>query len=376
MYIRNQVKFYILPVLICCLCLLLTGCGIETSPSASEENVPTQSRTEDTLPSTAPAVETTVPVPDAFVEQILSQYPKASCTEFISCIGADHYPYPDSISGYIEELTLDLDGDGTAERLMLLAEGSSVHLQVYVNNNGTYALSCQTAVTYLDYCSQQNISLFYSTEAEAYLLFVDECTSGAYTGIDAQTGRLYSVNVAEISLLCRTAADTFGMEKDDIEAKLLSFGVPYAQNCAAISGDTDNSQYRELLEIRHRVFQSDPMGGWYGREHHLQLLTPEQAAAPSDAVQTWTITVQSSQGFTENREETWIREFTAGSSYVLRPTWSDGRETGYAILSYQVDTQERTIEIFMDIPEGAVHWKGLVLDLENNTYYGLEYTVF
>ena len=245
-----------------------------------------------------------------------------------------------------------------------------------MNGDGAYALACEADVAYLNYCSQQNISLFYSTQAEAYLLFVDACTSGAYTGISEQTGQLFSVNPHGISLLCRAAADSYGMEKDDIAGKLLAFGVPYAQNSAQITGETASSQYRELLEIRHRVFQSDPMGGWYGREHHLQLLIPNRAAAPNDGVQTWTFTVQSSQGFTENREETWTRDFASGDSYVILPTWSDGEETQYSILSFHVDTQERTVVIFMDLPEGAAHWKGLVLDLENDTFYGLDYTAF
>lgn len=311
---------------------------------------------------------------EVFIDEILSEYGQASSTEFVSCIGTWFQEYPSSIDGFITAVSVDLNTDGKDEQVALISKEQTIYLQVYSESSGEYVLSCEEDIASIDYCAQQNISLFYNEEMNGYLLFVDKNTGGAYTGNDAKYATIYEVNCTNINLVCQASADYFGIETDDIDGQLAAYAVPYAQNCSEIDSITSQSRYIELLEIRHKFFNADPLGGWPGREHHLQLLTPAVRNKPVDAVQTWTITMQSYQGFTEYREETWTQEFETGKQYTLLPMWEDGEETGYRVLSYSVDTQERTIVIFMDHPEGLSYWKGLVLDLENNTYYGLEYT--
>lgn len=311
---------------------------------------------------------------DHFVDEIQAEFGIASYTEFVSCIGAWFQEYPASIDGFITAVSVDLNADGKGEQLALISKDQSIYLQVYSESNRRYVLSCESYITSLDYCSQQNISLFFNNEADRYLLFVDKNTAGAYTGFNGYFASLFSVTPSCIELYGSINEMDYNTEKEEIPKILQEFGVPYAQNCAEINNITSQSRYTELLEVKHRYFNADPMGGWAGREHHLQLLTPEKRSEPVDAVQSWTITMKSYQGFTEYREETWTQEFESGKQYTILPTWEDGKETDYTVLSYSVDTQERTIVIFMDYPEGSEHWKGLVLDLKNNTYYGLDYT--
>lgn len=313
---------------------------------------------------------------DHFADEIQMRYGKASHTEFISCIGTWIQQYPEAISGFLTEISVDLNEDGTNERLALISEDGSIKLQVYAAADGKYMLLCETWVSLLDYGRQQNISLFYSEKAGGYLLFCDACSTGAYTGVNGYFASLYRVTPSCIELYGSINEMDYNTEKEDVPAILEGYGVPYAQNCAQIDSITSQSWYAELLEVRHRYYNADPLGGWAGREHHLQLLTPEKKAAPSEAVQTWTITAFSYQGFTEYREESWTREFEDGKVYTLEPTWKDGKPTEYSILSYEVDTQEKAIRIFMDYPEGDSHWQGLVLDLADHTYYGLGYTEF
>ena len=313
---------------------------------------------------------------DHFVDEIQAEFGVASYTEFVSCIGAWFQEYPASIDGFITAVSVDLNADGKGEQLTLISKDQSIYLQVYSESNRRYVLSCESYITSLDYCSQQNISLFFNNEADRYLLFVDKNTAGAYTGFNGYFASLFSVTPSCIELYGSINEMDYNTEKEEIPKILQEFGVPYAQNCAEINNITSQSRYTELLEVKHRYFNADPMGGWAGREHHLQLLTPEKRDEPVDTVQSWTITMESYQGFTEYREETWTQEFETGKQYTILPMWKDGHETDYAILSYSVDTQERTIVIFMDYPEGSEYWKGLVLDLEDHTYYGLDYTEF
>lgn len=314
-----------------------------------------------------------------FSTEIQEKYGTASCTEFISCISGSLRTYPGTISGFLTESSVDLDFDGKDERLVFLsdAEDQSVCMQVYLESVNKYILSCQETIAQLNYCDQQNFSLFYSEAEDSYLLFRDSRTSYALTGVSGQSGFLWYVNPTQIALcdsISRNTMTASDVSTEDISAFLLEYDVPYAQNCTQIDHITKQSKYTELLEITHIYFNVDPLNGWYTQEHHLQLLTPQNRNKPMDIVQTWTITVQSSQGFTEYREETWTETFISGKTYTILPTWEDGEETTYSILDYQVDTQERTIVIFMDLPESAEHWGGLTLDLKNNTYHRVDYT--
>lgn len=313
---------------------------------------------------------------ETFSDDIQAWYGKASHTEFASCFETNVLDYTSSIVGFLTEASVDLDRNGKNEKLALISMDNSIYLQIYGESQGKYVLLSSKAVTSLSYCSQQNISIFYNENMGTFLLFVDEATRGAFTGNDSRNATIYELNYASIDLLCQANEDDYGTAKDDIPTQLELFSVPYAINCARIDNITPQSQYKELLEIEHRTYGADPLGGWLGREHHLQLITPEVRNRPVDDVQTWTITVQGYQGWTEYREETWTQEFKTGNVYTIRPTWKDGVATEYSVLWYAVDTQERTIEIGMDYPEGDSHWSGLVLDLVENTYYGLEYTTF
>ena len=313
---------------------------------------------------------------ETFSDDIQAWYGKASHTEFASCFETNVLDYPSSIVGFLTEASVDLDRNGKIEKLALISMDNSIYLQIYGESQGKYVLLSSKAVTSLSYCSQQNISIFYNENMGTFLLFVDEATRGAFTGNDSRNATIYELNYASIDLLCQANEDDYGTAKDDIPTQLELFSVPYAINCARIDNITPQSQYKELLEIEHRTYGADPLGGWLGREHHLQLITPEVRNRPVDDVQTWTITVQGYQGWTEYREETWIQEFKTGNVYTIRPTWKDGVATDYSVLWYTVDTQERIIEIGMDYPEGDSYWSGLVLDLVENTYYGLEYTTF
>lgn len=311
-------------------------------------------------------------------EELQAQYGTASYTEFISCIGTWTYTYPETISGFLNATSVDLNMDGKEERIVLLADSGKqmVMIQVYRESNGRFIRTYEGPLVSLDYCTQQNISLFYNESAGRCFVFVDACSEGAYTGNDSRQATIYDVDCTQISIVGSASEDRYGTSTDDIGGLLEQFDVPYAKNCAEIYNITSQSQYTELLEIRHRYYNADAMGGWSGREHHLQLLTPENRDQPTDAVQNWTITVYSYQGFTEYREETWTVAWEAGREYEVLPVWQDGIETGYCVMSYEVDTQEHTISVFMDYPEGDSHWKKLMIDLSNNTYHGIGYTEF
>lgn len=207
-----------------------------------------------------------------FMEEIQTQYGKASDAEFVSCLGADFQTYPDSIDGFVTEATVDLNEDGKDEKVAFISKEQTIMLQVYTENNGNYLLSCEEQVATMDYCSQQNLSLFYNREMENYLLFVDESTLGAYTGNDSQQALIYTVDCNQINLVCQASANDYGLENDDIYGQLAAYGVPYAMNCAQINNITEESRYQELLEIKHRYYNSDPFGGWFGAEHYLQLI--------------------------------------------------------------------------------------------------------
>lgn len=313
---------------------------------------------------------------DSFTEEVQIRYGKASHTEFKSCFETTIMDYPSSIVGFLTEASVDLDGNGNNEKLVLVSMDNSVCLQIYGESQGRYVQLSEKIVASLNYCSQQNISIFYNERMGVFLLFVDGVTSGAFTGNDSRSATIYALNYASIDLLSEATVDDYGTATDDIPTQLAIFGVPYANNCAKVDKITTQSQYMELLEIEHRTYGADPLGGWFGREHHLQLVTPEVRNRPVENDQTWTITVKSYQGFTEYREETWTREFQAGNAYTIYPAWKDGVATDYTVLSYTVDTEERTIEMFMDYPEGDSYWEGIVLDLAEETYYGMGYTTF
>ena len=310
---------------------------------------------------------------EVFINEVLSEYGRASYTEFVSCIGTWFQEYPASIDGFITAVSVDLNADGKDEQLALISENQSISLQVHSANNGKYVLSCESNITSLDYCSQQNISLFYNNESERYLLFVDGISTGAYTGNNTKYATIYEVDCTQINLVCQASADSFGIATDDLDAQLTAFDVPYAQNCAEISNITSHSQHIELLEIRHKYFNADPMGGWAGREHHLQLLTPETHSKLLESPQIWTITKTNSGIFSPYQEVTYSVELEAGQVFTIYPEWLDGTKSG-GIISYEVDTQNRTIMIMMDSPEGCDHWESLVIDLIYNTYYAQGYS--
>ena len=313
---------------------------------------------------------------DNFVSEMQKQYGTASYTEFTSCIGQWPQKYPAAINGFIKETSIDLDQDGKIEKLALISKNQEIHLQVYSEIEGKYELSYEECITPLDYFSQQNISLFYNHDIGKYVLFVDRNTTGSYTGFDGYYASLYAVTPSSANLIGSINESSYDTKTEDIPKILQTYNVPCAKNCANFSNITLDCRYVELLEIKHRYFDTKPFGGWEGRDHHLQLLTPEYFQKPSDTIQTWTVTMQSQQGFTEYREETYAYQLEAGKKYTIPLVWSDGVETDYTILRYTVDTKERTITIFMDYPQGSEHWKGLILDLAQDTYYGFEYTTF
>lgn len=212
-----------------------------------------------------------------FTTEIQAKYGMASSQEFISCIGSKFQTYPDVVGGYLTETSVDLDFDGKKERLVLLSDSESwsVQLQVYCEKNGKYELSCQSRITTIDYCNQQNISLFYNKAAGGYLIFVDESTYGASTGNDAKYATIFEVDCMQINVVGGDSEDEFRLHEGDILGELHAFGVPYAKNCAEINRITPESRYEELLEIRHKYYNTDPLGGYAGVEHSLQLLTPE-----------------------------------------------------------------------------------------------------
>jgi hypothetical protein len=311
-------------------------------------------------------------------EELQTRYGTASYTEFISYFADYLYTYPESISGFLNETPVDLNLDGENERLVLLADSKqmAVILQVYRKSGDKYVLSCQENIAELEYCAQQNVALFYNEAAGGYLLFVDKNTAGAYTGNDIKDATIFDVECTRINLVCHASVDDHGIATDDIYGQLQALGVPYAKNCAEISNITSQSQYKELLEIRHRYFNIDPMGGLVGQEHHLQLLTPENRDKLVEPVQTWTITKRNSGYISPYQETTYTVEWKSGQVYTLLPEWIDGENVGYGIIEYEVDTQKRTIMILMDYPEGCKNWESLVIDLVNNTYYGQGFNVY
>lgn len=313
---------------------------------------------------------------ETFTEEVQAKYGIASSTEFISCIDRSIQEYPTSVFGYVTEASVDLDSNGKEERIVVRSREDSLFLQVYAESKGRYILLCEEWITLLDYGRQQDVSLFYSEALGGYAVLCDASLSDPTTGFEGCFASLYSVTLSGVDLCCSINEMDYDTPKEDIPDILAEYGVPYAENCARIDNITPQSQYIELVEVYHRGFDLYPSGDREGQEHHLQLITPEVRNRPVDDVQTWTITVQGYQGWTEYREETWTQEFKTENAYTIRPTWKDGVATDYSVLWYTVDTQERTIEIGMDYAEGDSYWCGLVLDLVENTYYGLDYTTF
>lgn len=306
-----------------------------------------------------------------FSDEVKAVYGVASNTEFVSCIGEDRCSYPNSITGYAAGIAVDLDADGEEEYAAVVcdAEKEILQLLIYDNLEGEPFLACQGEIAALGYCSQQSISLFRDDEAGGYRLLVDAITSGAYTGNDSSLAVVFDVDCGQVEKIAEFERDRWGTRTDDVEQGLLNLGVPFACNSAQIDDKALDLEWVDLLQVEHLVYGGELDGGYEGREHHLQLFTPGGGEDPVGSEQIWTITVESSQGFTEDRNESYTKDLTGVATYEVLPAWKDGEITPYKILQYEVDTQEKTIYMFMDFPEGSPYWESVVLDLANTTYH-------
>lgn len=218
-------------------------------------------------------VGTVTNMDNALPAELYHKYGVASQEEFVSCLGTDIQTYPSEIYGIVSMALVDLNDDGTDELVILRISQSNNEAQIVaeVYKNGSEpALLASQAVCNISYCEAANIYLFYSDVLAEYCLMVDACSSGAYTGVNSWTARVYVIEENAIQSYSYWESVPFIGIDTDFEAALSAINAPYAKYCWPEYDNSDNGlYYQPLCEIEHAV--SDDYSSYNSRTHKLKI---------------------------------------------------------------------------------------------------------
>lgn len=95
--------------------------------------------------------------------------------------------------------------------------------------------------------------------------------------------------------------------------------------------------------------------------------TPTPEPAPETCV--WTITKSNTGYFQEKRTKTYQLTWEVGTVHTVVCRWELSDNIGYMLLDYNVDFDNRTIDIVMELFEGDSGYTELVIDQANRTCY-------